>query len=829
MVSNNQVCPIRLAYSARYVLSPTHLHEFKSADRIYSQPPVMSLFLPDQKLGSHSQPGSSSHKFMLKGRQTGSMHRGHSWVFRAETYDTMMAWYEDIKSLTEKTGEERNAFVRKHARSISGGSMKASSVSGDSGLEEDEADQVPYSASASTTKDAEQEEPPKRPQPGGRFPSDVHVNRHLQAPLSPSSDSGSFEDHRNNMNDKHEESDMIVAGVPFPGRDSDYEEAHEPARREMAHTERETAPRSPKQVEPTTHAEQVAPAPRGYLDGTDDVYVVPIAATTESTRRKQKSPSPPRQEHQQPNRQHSEPVQEYPTETRQKYPIQHNQEYPTQPQQGYSGQVVQSYHTEPAQQHPMETSRQYAAQPRQQYPTGPSQQDFDDPAQRNPIESTRDHSTPPTQGYAAQPTGRYPTQPTRQYLTGPVQEDLNRAAQRDPAESLQASPHQPIHEYPAQPSLPQYPDGPAERHPAEAMRGIPSPATQDHPAQPFPGQPDIVRHNSSYGDWLAPAAGGVVAGAGVVGAGEYWRNKRMESGDRVQELDEWNTADMPEKGMAELPKNDSAGLPDRDTAILPDRNIVTPPQSNMTGLLERNRISSSVGNEADLPERRVAAPPARDMATPPERNPARLATPRTSPRASPTASPTTEKQTDPTAVSSASAGASTFAPIPAPPSAPPSAAVGDVDATDDEAALEDLDPTVSSKTSDNKAALSTPLAVGQRDMPYSPQSNNTSASDAETSNDKGPFIPPASENVGDSSPKRKLESSTTAFLGTIDWSKASSQTTAYDTNPDGSQNAHFTGRIFPAIIRHDTDISVSNLHVPGEYPKPGDYPQRGYP
>jgi len=52
----------------------------------------MSLYLPEQKLGSHSNPGSSSNKFMLKGRQTGSMHRGHSWVFRAESYDTMMAW-----------------------------------------------------------------------------------------------------------------------------------------------------------------------------------------------------------------------------------------------------------------------------------------------------------------------------------------------------------------------------------------------------------------------------------------------------------------------------------------------------------------------------------------------------------------------------------------------------------------------------------------------------------------------------------------------------------------------------------------------------------------
>ncbi|KAK7701259.1 phosphatidylinositol 4,5-bisphosphate-binding protein [Botryosphaeria dothidea] len=168
-----------------YVLSPTHLHEFKSADRIYTQPPVMSLYLPDQKLGTHSQPGSSSHKFILKGRQAGSMHRGHTWVFRAESYDTMMTWYEDIKNLTEKSGEERNAFVRNHSRSISAGSTQ--SVSSD-GLDDNEADDVPYSAQNSDVAIKQQPAPP-RPQPGGRFPSDLTVNRHLQAPLSPSSGS----------------------------------------------------------------------------------------------------------------------------------------------------------------------------------------------------------------------------------------------------------------------------------------------------------------------------------------------------------------------------------------------------------------------------------------------------------------------------------------------------------------------------------------------------------------------------------------------------------------------------------------------------------------
>ncbi|GJN71588.1 PH domain-containing protein [Purpureocillium lilacinum] len=167
-----------------YVLSTTHLHEFKSADK--AQAPVMSLYLPEQKLGSHSSEGGSSNKFILKGRQTGTMHRGHTWVFRAESHDTMMAWYEDIKALTEKTPEERTQFVRTHSRSLSRSSRR--SVSSDGILDED--DDEPFSA---THEDVNPEPRPdsasRRPQPGGRFPSDIQVNaqRGLQAPQSPSS------------------------------------------------------------------------------------------------------------------------------------------------------------------------------------------------------------------------------------------------------------------------------------------------------------------------------------------------------------------------------------------------------------------------------------------------------------------------------------------------------------------------------------------------------------------------------------------------------------------------------------------------------------------
>ena len=104
----------------------------------------------------------------------------------------MMAWYEDIKNLTEKTGAERNAFIRQHARSVSAGSQKPGSISSE-GMEEDEADAVPYSASASHAgvEKVQQEKRAERPNPGGRFPSKININRDSQVPLSPSSPSSS--------------------------------------------------------------------------------------------------------------------------------------------------------------------------------------------------------------------------------------------------------------------------------------------------------------------------------------------------------------------------------------------------------------------------------------------------------------------------------------------------------------------------------------------------------------------------------------------------------------------------------------------------------------
>ncbi|KAK6543187.1 hypothetical protein TWF694_007096 [Orbilia ellipsospora] len=163
-----------------YVLSPSHLHEFKTPDRNHDMTPVMSLYLPDCTMGSHTQLSANSHKFVIKGRQTGALHRGHSWVFRAETHEAMMGFYEDIKNLIELSGPERNAFVashQKHHTPTNGVPAKETgSSSSENGLENDEADEIPYSADRSALIGSEPSIHEPRPE-GGRFPSDIDIQR----------------------------------------------------------------------------------------------------------------------------------------------------------------------------------------------------------------------------------------------------------------------------------------------------------------------------------------------------------------------------------------------------------------------------------------------------------------------------------------------------------------------------------------------------------------------------------------------------------------------------------------------------------------------------
>lgn len=83
----------------------------------------------------------------------------------------MLEWYEDIKKLIEVSGAERNAFV--HGRQESFDVAKEEEFSDELGY--DEADEVPYSAEPKALE-VPLEKVNKRPE-GGRFPSDINVNR----------------------------------------------------------------------------------------------------------------------------------------------------------------------------------------------------------------------------------------------------------------------------------------------------------------------------------------------------------------------------------------------------------------------------------------------------------------------------------------------------------------------------------------------------------------------------------------------------------------------------------------------------------------------------
>ena len=106
--------------------------------------------------------------------------------------------------MTEKSPQERNAFVRQHARSISGTSQKAGSISSDGFMDEEDEEPFSTAASAVIAQGSKTDVGQTRPQ-GGKFPSELSIQRGLQAPLSPSSQ-GSSEDR-----------DVVTAAVKSPG------------------------------------------------------------------------------------------------------------------------------------------------------------------------------------------------------------------------------------------------------------------------------------------------------------------------------------------------------------------------------------------------------------------------------------------------------------------------------------------------------------------------------------------------------------------------------------------------------------------------------------
>ncbi|KAG0671747.1 Phosphoinositide PI4,5P(2) binding protein [Maudiozyma exigua] len=86
-----------------YVLTPNFLHEFKTADRKKDLIPVMSLALNECTVAEHSKKGSSENKLVLHAKQNGLLHKGHNWVFKTDSYESMMTWFDNLKLFTSLT------------------------------------------------------------------------------------------------------------------------------------------------------------------------------------------------------------------------------------------------------------------------------------------------------------------------------------------------------------------------------------------------------------------------------------------------------------------------------------------------------------------------------------------------------------------------------------------------------------------------------------------------------------------------------------------------------------------------------------------------------
>ena len=90
--------------SAWYVLTCSFIHEFKSNDRKKDPHPVMSLPLDSCTVSDHSKDDgkiNGVYKFILTSKLANAlMHKTHKWVFRTNTYQDMIDWFNDIKKLT---------------------------------------------------------------------------------------------------------------------------------------------------------------------------------------------------------------------------------------------------------------------------------------------------------------------------------------------------------------------------------------------------------------------------------------------------------------------------------------------------------------------------------------------------------------------------------------------------------------------------------------------------------------------------------------------------------------------------------------------------------
>lgn len=101
-----------------YVLTCNFIHEFKTSDRKKDQTPILSILLDSCQVSDHSKNDGKSggtYKFILTSKlSNGLIHRNQNWVFRTDTYQKMIDWYNDIKTLTSlPTPASRSRYLNK--------------------------------------------------------------------------------------------------------------------------------------------------------------------------------------------------------------------------------------------------------------------------------------------------------------------------------------------------------------------------------------------------------------------------------------------------------------------------------------------------------------------------------------------------------------------------------------------------------------------------------------------------------------------------------------------------------------------------------------------
>ena len=73
--------------------------------------------------------------------------------------------------------------------------------------------------------------------------------------------------------------------------------------------------------------------------------------------------------------------------------------------------------------------------------------------------------------------------------------------------------------------------------------------------------------------------------------------------------------------------------------------------------------------------------------------------------------------------------------------------------------------------------------------------------------------------VADVPVTRETTGANVIVVPTASSTATSDRTTTENLGGLESEGAHETGKIFPKVIRHDTDMSISQLHVPGKFPR----------